>query len=77
MFTSKTKKRNLKSKTTKKEVGVQKLSIYMILVKGEYMQSSTYFPRRFPLVLNLLWSRGTVITMKDFSAFLDMGRYKN
>ena len=29
-----------------KDVG-GKVSIYVILVKGEYMQSSTYFPRRF------------------------------
>ena len=25
----------------------RKISTYVILVKGEYMQSSTYFPRRF------------------------------
>ena len=27
-----------------------KVSIYVILVKGEYTQSSTYFPRKFLLV---------------------------
>ena len=42
------------------------VSIYVILVKGEYVQSSTYFCRKFLLVM-----RDIIITMKDFSAFLD------
>ena len=54
-----------------KEV-VGKDSIYVILVKGEYMQSSTYF---FAKVF--CWSKGAVFTIKDFSAFLDIRRYKN
>ena len=29
----------------------EKVSIYVIVVKGEYMQSSTYFSRRFLLVM--------------------------
>ena len=50
------------------------VSIYMLLVKGEYMQSSTdlfFVHGRFLLVVR------TVIAIKDFSAFLDMRRYKN
>ena len=35
----------------------------MILGKGEYMQSSTYFPE------GLCLSQGAVVTVKDFSAF--------
>ena len=35
------------------EVG-GKVSIYVILLKGEYIQSSTYFCRRFLLVLGRL-----------------------
>ena len=54
-----------------KEVG-GKVSIYVILVKGEYMQSSTYF-----FAEGFCQSQGTVVTMKDFSIFLDMRRYKN
>ena len=50
-----------------KEVRV-KVSIYVILVKGEYMQSKTYFWQK---------PQGTVATMKDFSVFLDMRKYKN
>ena len=50
-----------------KEVGV-KVSIYVILVKEEYMQSKTYFWQK---------PQGAVATMKDFSAFLDMRKYKN
>ena len=56
-----------------KETG-GKVSIYMFLVKGEYVQSSTdlFFVRgRFLLVIR------TAVTIKDFSAFLDMRRYKN
>ena len=55
-----------------KEAG-GKVSIYMFLVKGEYAQSSTtlFFVHVFLLVVR------TVNTLKDFSAFLDMRRYKN
>ena len=55
-----------------KEAG-GKISIYMFLVKGEYAQSSTtlFFVHVFLLVVR------TVNTLKDFSAFLDMRRYKN
>ena len=45
-----------------------------LIVKGEYMQSSTdlfFVHGRFLLVVR------TVIAIKDFSAFLDMRRYKN
>ena len=38
----------------------EKVSIYVTVVKGEYMELSTYFSRRF------CQSKGTVITMKDF-----------
>ena len=54
-----------------KEVG-GKVSIYVILVEGEYMLSSTYF-----FTEGFCQSRGAVVTMKGFSAFLDMRRYKN
>ena len=43
----------------------------VILVKQGYMQSSTYFSRRFCL------SQGAVVTMKDSGAFLDMRRSEN
>ena len=52
-----------------KEVG-GKDSIHVILVKGEYMQSSTFF-----FAESFCWE--TIVTMKDFSAFLAMMRYKN
>ena len=56
-------------------------SICMILVKGEYMQSSTFFfffGRKFLLVSwSFYKSWETIVTMKDFSAFLDMRRSKN
>ena len=35
------------------------------------MQSSAYFTKDF------CWSRGADVTMKGFSAFLDMKRYKD
>ena len=44
----------------------------MILVKGEYMQSSSYF-----FVEDYCWSPGAEVTMKNFSAFLDTRRGKN
>ena len=47
-------------------------SIYVSLVKGEYKQSSTYF-----FAKGFCWSKGAVFTIKDFSAFLDIRRYKN
>ena len=31
--------------------GKRKVSIYVILVKGEYMELSTYFSRKFLIVL--------------------------
>ena len=56
----------------------EEVSTYEILVKGEYMQWSTYSSKRFLLVS---WtfpeSRVTVITMKDSCVFLDIRRYKN
>ena len=56
----------------------RKVSIYGILVTGEYMKPATYSSRRFRLVSrSCCWSRGTVISMKDFSNYLDMERYKN
>ena len=45
-------------------------SIYMILEKGDFMQSSTYLYKRFLLVMRS-WCQ-----MKRFSAFLDMRRCK-
>ena len=67
--------------------------MHVILVKENYMHSSTYFPRRFLLVWwnflligcvnpmsqsNILdWHQGTVVTREDFSVFLDIRRYKN
>ena len=46
--------------------------------RGGYIQSSAYFSKRFLLVLwSFCESQETVITMRDFSAFLDMKRYKN
>ena len=41
----------------------------MILVKGELVQSSTYFTKVF------CSSRGADVAVKGFSAFLDMRRY--
>ena len=53
---------------------VGKVSIYLILVKGEeYMQSSTYFF----FAEGFCWSQGAGIIMKNVSAFLDLRRYKN
>ena len=46
--------------------GAGKVSIDVILVKGEYVQSSTYFCRKFLLV-----TRSIITIVKDFSAFLD------
>ena len=54
-------------------------SIYVILVKGEYIQSSTFI-----FLENFCWSyeasashEKQLSTMKDLSAFLEMRRYKN
>ena len=58
----------------------RKVNIYVILVKGNYMQSSTYFSRSSLLIsmkLSFCKSQEIVITMKDFGAFLDKRRYKN
>ena len=52
-----------------------KVSMYMTLAKGEDMHSSTHF--FFFLAGLFCSSQGSVITMKDFSAFLDMRQYKN
>ena len=53
-------------------------SICVILVKGDYMQSNTFFfffGRKFLLVSwSFCKSWETIVTMKDFSAFLDMRR---
>ena len=51
-----------------------KVSIYVILVKGKYMQSSTYFCRLFLLVL---WRLLLVMRGRHYHAFLDMRPYKN
>ena len=56
----------------------RKVSVYELLVTGEYMKPATYSSRRFLLVSwSCCWSWGTVISMKDFSNCRDMGRYKN
>ena len=47
------------------------VGVSVILVKGEFMQSSVYFCRRFLLVT------GADVTMKEFSAFLDVRRCMN
>ena len=59
--------------------GEGKDSIYVILVKGEYIQSSTFI-----FLENFCWSyeasashEKQLSTMKDLSAFLEMRRYKN
>ena len=60
-----------------KEVG-GKVSIYVIWVKGEYVQSSTFFCTRFLLFswkLVLVMRRR--LTMKHFNTFLVMRRCKN
>ena len=49
------------------EVG-EKVSIYVILVKGEYIKSTHIFA-------DFCWSQRVDITMKGFSAFLDMIGY--
>ena len=47
-------------------------SVYMwFWWRGDTCNQAHIFPEGF------CWSQGTVITMKNFSAFLDMGRYKN
>ena len=49
----------------------RKVSMYVILVKGKYMQSSTYFSRSFlPVTRDSYY-------YEHFSAFLGMRRYKN
>ena len=52
-----------------------KKSIYIILVNRKYMQSNMFIFQKVLAVL--VKSQETVITMKDFSAFLDMRRCKN
>ena len=63
------------SKEVRMAAGV---SMYVLLVKGEFMQSSRYFSRRFSAsFVNLSASHEEqFITMKGFCAFLDM-RSKN
>ena len=52
---------------------VGKVSAHVILVKGEeYMQSSTYF-----FAEGFCGCQGPGVIMKNFSAFLDLRRYKN
>ena len=51
------------------------INIHVILVKGKYIQSSTYVFQKTSASLMKSWE--TVDTMKDFSAFLDLRRYKN
>ena len=47
--------------------GMGERSMYMwILVQGQYMQSSTYFLQKLSAS-----SQGEVVTVKEFSAFLD------
>ena len=56
-----------------KEIGERSIYTHMILVKGKYIESSTYFFRRFLLVT------GADVTMKEFSDFLGINvrRCKN
>ena len=58
--------------------GRGKVSVHLILVKGGYMLSSIYF---FQMVsaslMRLSATHKKVTTMKDFSAFLVVRRYKN
>ena len=54
------------------------VSTYVILVKGEiHVIKHTFLPKFSAGLLKLLMSQGVVITMKDFSAFLNTRRYKN
>lgn len=48
-----------------------KVSIYVIFVKGKYMQSLIFLQKVSAT------HEGAVITIKNFCAFLDMRRYKN
>ena len=50
-------------------------SIYVILVKGDYMQLIMFI--FYEVSAGLCESRQTVVTMKYFSVFLDMRKYKN
>ena len=52
---------------------VGKVNIYVILMKGKYVQSSMYY--FFAEDFCLSW--GADVTRRDFSAFLDMRRCKN
>ena len=62
------------SENCSKEAG-RKVSMCVILMKGNFRQPSTDF---FVCVCaGFCYSRGSVITMKDFRDFLDMRRYKN
>ena len=55
-----------------------KVSIYVILVKGKYMQSSTFLNYYFFFFWQKVSaSQETGITMKEFSPFLNMRRYKS
>ena len=48
-----------------------KVRIYVILGKGEYMQSSRHFPESCLKPREAFcWSQETIVSMKDFSAFL-------
>ena len=59
--------------------GRGKYGIYAIWMKQGYMQSSAYFfCRKFLLVSwSFCWSWERVATIKDFSSFLDMRKYKD
>ena len=60
-------------------VGVGKVSIYVILVKGWYMQSSHIFLQKVSALLMRVYCQlqGAGITFMDFSAFVDRRRCKN
>ena len=60
-----------------KEAG-GKVSIYQILVMGEYMQSRHIFPEVSASLMKLLQvMTNSCHHEKEFSTFLDMGQYKN
>ena len=44
---------------------------------GIHAVKHIYFLKVSADLVKFCWSRGVVITMKDFRAFLDMRRYKN
>ena len=55
------------------------VSIHIILMNGEYMQSSTEFLQKkiFFFAASLVKVIASPVTVKDFNAFVDISRCKN